>query len=257
MTILERETHKLHYEVTGKGPPVLLTHGYSASHTMWRGQTEVLRRDHRIVTWDMHGHGVTESSDRLVDYSERGTVDDMAALLDACGMDKAVIGGLSLGGYMSLAFYLRYPERVDALMLFDTGPGFKKDDAREKWNATAMRTAEKLEREGTEAMAQGSAEMRLAKHRSARALAFAARGMLAQSDARVINGLPDVKVPTLVLVGANDKPFLAATDYMASKIPTATKVVIDRAGHAANIDQPEAFNAAVGKFLSSLTQKGD
>jgi pimeloyl-ACP methyl ester carboxylesterase len=74
--------------------------------------------------------------------------------------------------------------------------------------------------------------------------------MLAQYDARVINSLESIKVPTLVLVGAKDDPFLAATDYMAGKIPGATKVVIPDAGHAANIDQPEAFNQAVLKFLS-------
>jgi len=76
-----------------------------------------------------------------------------------------------------------------------------------------------------------------------------ARGMLTQKNARVINSLPDINVPTLVLAGANDKPFLAATDYMAAKIPGAKKVIIPDAGHAANIDQPEAFNKAVLDFL--------
>ena len=69
------------------------------------------------------------------------------------------------------------------------------------------------------------------------------------SDARVINSLPDIDVPALVVVGAKDKPFLAARDYMAAKIPGAKKVVIPDAGHAANIDQPEAFNTAVLDFL--------
>ncbi len=251
MPLLDRKSHKLNYEVTGNGVPVLLTHGYSASHAMWRDQVATLSQSYKIVTWDMHGHGATESSDRPEDYSEQNTVDDMVALLDEAGAEKAVVGGLSLGGYMSLAFYRRHPERVSALMLFDTGPGFKKDDARAKWNANATRTAEILEAKGIEPLARNSAEVRLAEHRSAPALALAARGMLAQVDGSVINSLADVKVPTLVLVGADDKPFIAATDYMASKIPNATKVVIEGAGHAANIDQPEAFNAAVDDFLSS------
>ena len=76
--------------------------------------------------------------------------------------------------------------------------------------------------------------------------------MLAQLDDRVIRTLPEIRVPTLVLVGADDTPFLAATDYMAAKIPGATKVVIAGAGHAANIDQPEAFNRAVIDYLESL-----
>ncbi|HEY1447969.1 MAG TPA: alpha/beta hydrolase, partial [Caulobacteraceae bacterium] len=80
--------------------------------------------------------------------------------------------------------------------------------------------------------------------------ARAARGMLTQRDARVISSLPTVTAPSLVLVGADDTPFIAASDYMASKIPAAKKVVLANAGHAANIDQPEAFNAAVLGFLA-------
>ena len=76
--------------------------------------------------------------------------------------------------------------------------------------------------------------------------------MLTQRDARVIETLPDIKVPSLVVVGADDTPFLAASDYMAAKIPGAQKVVIPAAGHAANIDQPKAFNDAVLPFLAGL-----
>jgi len=76
--------------------------------------------------------------------------------------------------------------------------------------------------------------------------------MLAQENAGVINSLPDVAVPTLVLAGANDTPFLAATDYMAAKIPGARKVIIPDAGHAANLHQPALFNQAMGAFLNSL-----
>jgi pimeloyl-ACP methyl ester carboxylesterase len=94
--------------------------------------------------------------------------------------------------------------------------------------------------------------MRSSTHRSAVGLAKAARGMLTQRTGDVLNSLPDIKVPSLVLVGSEDKPFLAATDYMAAKIPGARKVVIEGAGHAANIDRPEAFNTAVADFLASL-----
>ena len=94
--------------------------------------------------------------------------------------------------------------------------------------------------------------MRQSTHRSAQGLAHAARGMLAQVDARVIDSLPGIAVPTLVLVGENDTPFLTGSDYMARKIPGAVKVVLPGAGHAANIDQPEAFNRAMLSFLDSL-----
>jgi pimeloyl-ACP methyl ester carboxylesterase len=94
--------------------------------------------------------------------------------------------------------------------------------------------------------------MATATHRTADGLARAARGMLAQKDSRVINSLPAIVVPTLIVVGANDTPFLAATDYMAAKIPGAKKVIIPDAGHSANLDQPHIFNAAVVDFLARL-----
>ena len=75
-------------------------------------------------------------------------ITDIAALLDTVGADKAIVGGLSLGGYMSLAFYRAHPDRVRALLIIDTGPGFKKDEAREVWNKRAHDTGDRFEREG-------------------------------------------------------------------------------------------------------------
>jgi pimeloyl-ACP methyl ester carboxylesterase len=168
------------------------------------------------------------------------------------GAERAVVGGLSLGGYMSLAFYRAYPERVSALLIIDTGPGFKKDEAREAWNKRADDTAARLEREGLATLQSMGRERRSVSHRDASGLARAARGMLTQRDARVIELLPDIKVPSLIVVGADDTPFLAASDYMAAKIPGAKKIVIASAGHAVNIDQPQAFIDAVLPFLDGL-----
>ena len=253
MPTLNRDGVNLYYQVHGDtGPVILLTHGYSATSQMWAGQVEMLARDHRLVVWDMRGHGQSDSPDDPALYSETATVDDMSALLDLVGVTSAVVGGLSLGGYMSLAFNRAHPDRVDALLIIDTGPGYKNDEARAGWNKTSLRTAERYEPEGLGLLTGGSAERRTAKHTSAQGLALAARGMLTQRDAGVITSLPDIKVPAIVIVGSEDTPFLAASDYMAAKIPGARKVVIEGAGHAANIDKPEAFNAAVSAFLATL-----
>jgi pimeloyl-ACP methyl ester carboxylesterase len=252
MPKLNRNGVELHYEVHGDGPPVLLTHGYSASAHMWAGQIKPFSETYKLITWDMRGHGRTDYPEELTAYSEAETVADMAAILDAVGAKKAVIGGLSLGGYMSLAFHLAHPERTQALLIIDTGPGYKSDEPRQGWNATAIRRAESFEKNGLPPAGAGGAETRAAPHRDATGLARAARGMLTQHDARVISSLPEIQVPALVLVGANDTPFLAASDYMAAKIPGAKKVVLPGAGHAANIDQPAAFNAAVLGFLGAL-----
>lgn len=254
MAILQRpDGVELYYEVHGTGPStILLTHGYSATSQMWSGQVEALSARHRLVIWDMRGHGRSSSPDDPALYSEPATVADMGALLDAVGAKTAIVGGLSLGGYMSLAFHRVHPERVEALLIIDTGPGFKKDEAREGWNATSLRTAERYETQGLSLLQSGSPERRQAQHSSAKGLALAARGMLTQRDAGVINSLPDIRVPSIVVVGSEDTPFLAASDYMAAKIPGAQKAVIDGAGHAANIDRPEAFNAAILAFLAGL-----
>ncbi|HEY5070982.1 MAG TPA: alpha/beta fold hydrolase [Caulobacteraceae bacterium] len=250
MAKLSRDGVELYYEVHGKGPALLLSHGYSATSQMWRGQIEALSRDFQLILWDMRGHGQSDYPQDASAYSEASTVADMAAILDQVGADRAIIGGLSLGGYMSLAFHLAHRDRVRALLIIDTGPGYRNDEAREGWNRSALRTAERYEIEGLGRLAAGSPEMRTSTHRSAEGLAKAARGMLTQKDARVISSLASIAVPSLVVVGANDTPFLAASDYMAAKIPGAKKAVIEGAGHAANIDQPQAFNAAILAFLA-------
>jgi pimeloyl-ACP methyl ester carboxylesterase len=252
MPKLNRDGVELYYEVHGSGVPVLLTHGYSSSSHMWAGQVAPFSKGYQLITWDMRGHGKTDYPANLGAYSEAETVADMAAILDAVGAKKAVIGGLSLGGYMSLAFHLAHPDRCLALLIIDTGPGYKSDEPRAGWNATSIRRAENFEKNGLPPPGTGGAETRTAPHRNAEGLAKAARGMLTQHDARVISSLPDIQVPSIVVVGADDKPFLAASDYMAAKIPNARKVVIPDAGHAANIDQPEAFNAAILGFLADL-----
>ena len=252
MPKINRDGINIYYEVHGEGPALILTHGYSSTSAMWKGQIEAFSQHHRLVLWDMRGHGQSDYPQDPQAYSEALTVGDIAALLDAVGAKRAIVGGLSLGGYMSLAFHRAHPERVSALLIVDTGPGFKKDDARDAWNRRALDTADRFEREGLEVLKSASRERSTVSHRDASGLARAARGMLTQRDAGVIEALPGIRVPSLVVVGADDTPFLAASDYMAAKIPGAGKVVIPGAGHAVNIDQPQAFIDAVLPFLDSL-----
>jgi pimeloyl-ACP methyl ester carboxylesterase len=252
MPKLNRDGVEIHYEVFGSGPALLLTHGFSLTSEMWHGQIDALSKHHRLVLWDMRGHGRSDYPGDPAAYSEASTIADMAALLDEVGARSAIVGGLSLGGYMSLAFYRAHPERVAALLIIDTGPGFKKDDARQAWNRRDHDSGDRFEREGLEVLKSTSPGCSGLSHRDATGLAHAARGMLTQRDASVIELLPEIKVPSLVVVGADDTPFLAASDYMAAKIPGARKAVIPAAGHAVNIDQPQAFIDAVLPFLDGL-----
>src|SRR5262249_41030597 len=120
---------------------------------------------------------------------------------------------------------------------------------RREWNAFAERTAAGLERDGLAAL-RSSPEV--ARHRDATGLAHTARLVMAQRDAHVIDSLEGVAVPTLGVVGEVDANFLSPADYMAAKIPGAHKVVLEKAGHAANIEAADAFNAAVCDFLEKV-----
>jgi pimeloyl-ACP methyl ester carboxylesterase len=255
MPKIDRNGVKIHYEAYGDGPALILTHGYSSTSAMWEGQIEALSKHHKLVLWDMRGHGKSDYPADPNAYSEALTIGDIAALLDQIGTRRAIVGGFSLGGYMSLALYRTHPERVAALLIVDTGPGFKKDEARAAWNKRAHETAERFERDGLSVLKSLSRERSSVTHRDATGLALAARGMLTQRDASVMEVLPEIAVPSLIVVGADDTPFLAASDYMAAKIPGAKKVVIPSAGHAVNIDQPQAFIDAVLPFLEGLPKE--
>ena len=251
MPYVERDGVRVWFEERGRGDALLLTHGYGATSHMWDPQFDALGERFRVIVWDLRGHGRSDAPADESQYSEEAAVGDMTAILDACGVARAVVGGLSLGGYLSLAFHLTHPGRVRALMLFDTGPGYRSEDGRKRWNAMAEDLARGLEERGMAALG-GGAEVSRGEHRSVRGLVLAARGILAQRDARVIESLPTIGVPTLVLWGEHDAAFVKPGEYMAAKIPGATRVVVPSAGHAANLDQPQAFNAAVTSFVGSV-----
>jgi pimeloyl-ACP methyl ester carboxylesterase len=238
VTDLNRDGVRISYDMHGYADsgklPLLLTHGFGSSAQMWAPNVAALSADRQVLRWDMRGHGHSDSPDDQAKYTQAACLRDMGALLDACGAERAILGGLSLGGYLSLAFWLEHPERVAALVLCDTGPGFRNDEARQKWNDRSLASAARYERHG---------ELGLAR---------AARGMLTQQDGRVIDALPSVDVPVLVVVGADDKPFLGAADYVTAKVQKAELVLIPDAGHTCNLDQPELFNTLVSAFLATM-----
>src|SRR3954469_23809714 len=196
---------------------------------MWDANIPAPAERHQVIAWDIRGHGQSEAPGDPAQYTHELALGDMERVLE--DTSDAVLCGMSLGGYLSLAFRLRHPERVRALILVDTGPGYRRDDERDAWNAYVERTAAGLTDPGH---------------------AHAARGIMAQRDASVSESLPGIDVPTLVVVGSEDAPFLRAADYMAAKIPNARKLVIEGAGHEANTHQPEVFNRAVAEFLGEL-----
>jgi pimeloyl-ACP methyl ester carboxylesterase len=251
-TRVEVEGVGLACHVEGSGPAVLMTHGFASSSHMFAANAEALAADHTVVTWDLRGHGGSDSPDDATRYSIASALGDMLALLDHVGADRAVLVGHSLGGYLSLAFHAARPERVRALVLVGTGPGFRKEEARRGWNDMAERFAEGFDRRGLDAH-RGSDEFDPSVHRHGGAgLARAARGILTQHDSSVIDSLPRIGVPTLVVVGERDDPFVAGSRYMADKIPGASLVVVPGAGHAPNVSHRREFDSTLRAFLDRV-----
>jgi pimeloyl-ACP methyl ester carboxylesterase len=225
MPRLERDGVHIEYAVRGAGErtPMLLTHGYGQSGRMWDSNVPALAQERTLITWDLRGHGGSDAPEDPAAYTHEACLADMQALLDEVGAERAVLGGQSLGGFLSLRFHLEHPERVAGLVLVDTGPGFRDDAAREKWNAAARDQPDGPVRE-----------------------------LLAQHDSVILDTLDQVSVPTLVVVGSEDALFLPAADVMERRIPGARKVTLEGAGHLANVDAPTEFNAAVNDFLEGL-----
>ena len=167
-----------------------------------------------------------------------------------------MFGGHSLGGYTALRFYEKYPDRVAALILHAAGPGYRNAEASQGWTGTLDKAATRQESE------YGRDEQRLAKElrvgarplgeigrHYVRGIANVERGVMAHPS---FTDATKISVPTLVIVGENDKGYLASADYFASKLPDGRKVVVADAGHPAMLEQPAVVNAAVREFLDGL-----
>ena len=138
----------IHAEVTGEGPVVVLTHGFAATSQMYAATVPALATDHTVIALDLPGHGRSEVSADPADYSVASFVDAILDAVDGTGAERAVFVGHSLGGYLSLELALSHPDRVRGLVLYDTGPGYRNDEARDGWNRMATKYAEQLEAEG-------------------------------------------------------------------------------------------------------------
>jgi len=247
----------LYYEVNGQGPPLLLGHGFAGTARMWDTQVRPLSQRHEFITYDLRGHGQTETPPSLSQYSVDIVVEDMSQLLRLLGIKRGVIGGLSLGGYLALHFYFQHKEMVTALLLIDTGPGYRSEKGKQQWNARRIACAELLEKKGIVAFADS--EYAINDYYTPRelmltlnpiGLANVSRGVML--NPALADRLSEIDVPTLIVVGERDTGFLEATDYMHKHIRNSKKVVIANAGHGVNVDQPEVFNSTVLNFLKAI-----
>lgn len=245
----------IHYEVNGAGVPFLMTHGFVGTTRMWEGQVAAFSRSYRFITYDIRGHGQSDAPRDRSLYTLDIAVNDMHRLLKHLQAERAVVGGLSLGGFLSLAFYKKHPEMVRALVLCDTGPGYRSPERARPWMEQCVQRADILERGGMKAFAESP--YAVLDYYTPRDLmlkldpigcANVARGIMADALG-IIEVLEKVTVPTLIICGERDTDFIPATEYMHARIKGAEKLIIPNASHGVNIDQPEVFDRAVLDFL--------
>jgi pimeloyl-ACP methyl ester carboxylesterase len=251
------------YDDVGSGPAVVLLHAFPLSRAMWRRQVDALQDAYRVIAPDLRGFG--DSSGFPGTPTVDQLADDVAAVLAEVGVDRAVIGGLSMGGYVALAFARRHPDRLRGLVLADTRA--EPDDAAARANRDRM-IAQASEGTGASVIEGmlprllGPAtpaqrpevveEVRqLGAAQVSAGIVGALRALRDRPDARP--GLGAIGVPTLVLVGRDDALTpVALSESLAAAIRGARLVVIEGAGHLSNLEQPSAFNAALRTFLDAL-----
>ncbi len=250
---------EMSYELRGDRAPLLLIHSFPFDHEMWRPQIETFVKVRRIVAPDLMGFG---ASDVVAGQSVDQHADDLVALLDHLRLPKAVVCGLSMGGYVALAFARRHPSRVAALILADTRA--VADD--ERTVADRLRLAEKVREVGVGSLAEEmparllspSAEpgmfvelREIIERQPAEGVASALEMMADRPDATP--DLEKIDAPTLVLVGMKDLVTpLRESEAMAERIPDSKLVEVPRAGHLANFEEPGAFNALLRSFLEAV-----
>jgi len=260
------ETHlngiRLHYEDVGAGPALLLLHAFPLSGAMWRDQVDWLRGEYRLIVPDLRGFGGSDAPPGPATMEQQA--DDMAALLEQLGVDRAVVVGLSMGGYIAFAFWRRHADKVAALCLADTKAGADSDEGRAGREANARLAEEQGANAIAEKMipslvAAGASqavrdELRaMIGANSPDGIAAALRGMALRPDSTP--DLASISVPTLLIVGEADAltPPAEATKINMGVAGRPTYVaVLPDVGHLSAMEAPEAFSIALADFLVQL-----
>ncbi len=216
----------LDVSVSGSGPSLVFTHGWTDSRSTWDGVVDELSNDYTCLSWSLRGHGDSEAP-APGNYTRDHGLADMASVI--AGVDTpTVLIGHSLGGYLSLAHTINHPDTVRALILVGAGPGFSKPEAMEQWNESVDKAAVKI------GVPDGSEV--LSKH----------------FDSFVLDNMESITVPTLVVLGEKDKQFAASAGVFKKKLDVRADVVVPDAGHSVQKHQPSAVASAITDFLAAL-----
>jgi pimeloyl-ACP methyl ester carboxylesterase len=263
---------KLYVEEIGSGTPIVFVHEYAGDYRSFEPQLRYFCRQHRCVTYSQRGYPSSDVPTDPARYSQAIARDDVIAVMDALGIDKAHVVGHSMGAYTALHVGIHYPQRCISVTAAGCGWGSTADAVqREAMKALAAETGKMFAEEGIAAAAAkyADAPMRQAfKHKDPRGWAEFAR-MLAEHSAQghaqtmfnlqlkrptlweMETELKKFSVPLLVIVGDEDDLCLDGSVFLKRTAPTAALLVIPRAGHTINSEEPAAFNAALADLFSA------
>lgn len=255
---------ELHFEQSASGTPLLLIHGFPFDSRSWDKQLSALSGQAQVITPDLPGFGDSPAGEGP--YSVQRYAEDCVAVLDGLDItEPVVVGGLSMGGYIALAFVRHFPERVAGLVLASTRPGADSDEGK----ANRDKAIADVQANGVAAFVEGMHPKLLApsSYETKPEVAARLKGiMLSASEAGVVGALqamrdrPDatgelaqIEVPSLVIHGEEDGVIpISEAEAMAAALPNAELVRIADAGHLPPMEQPQAFNAAVEAFLGRI-----
>ena len=248
---------RLYYEAAGEGPAVVLVHGGLVDHRLWDDQMKPLSRRFRVVRYDLRGYGKSAAP-----AGQFWPTEDLRALLDFLGIERATVVGLSLGGIAAADFAFEHPERVERLVFVGAGlrgdrqPPDEKSMAAyraltsggpEKYFETFLK-ADLLA--GLRERPQARERMRTMMLDNYKALSYIRAGLAQSPEPPTIERLGRINFPTLVVVGSLDsKNLLNIADTLAANIPGARKVTIPGASHHPPVETPQEFNRALLDFL--------
>ena len=261
---------KLYVETIGSGAPAVFVHEYAGDYRSWEPQVRYFCRQHRCVTYSQRGYPPSDVPSDPARYSQEIARDDVIAVMDALGIDKAHVVGHSMGGYTALHVGIRYPQRCLSVTAAGCGWGSAPDaDKREAMKALAAETGKMFAEEGivVAAAKYADAPMRQAfKHKDPRGWSEFAR-MLAEHSAEghahtMLNlqlkrptlwemeaELKQFSVPLLVIVGDEDDLCLDGSLFIKRTAPSAALLVLPRSGHTINSEEPAAVNTALAELF--------
>ena len=269
MTRIRAKTSGHHYniEISGVGDPLVLLHGFSGDVSTWRAVIEQFSADFLCIAFDLLGHGASDSPADVARYHMESVAADLIDLLDQLALINPHLLGYSMGGRLALFLAHQYPERLNALILESASPGVADEPARVERLRSDSRLADEIEANGiawfvkrweslplwatqTDRLIRAQRAQRMSN--SAEGLANSLRGMGTGAQPNLWGQLPNLSLPTCLIVGERDDKFRRTNQAMDEAMPRSSLSIISSAGHNTHLENPTAFCQRLRSYLQRL-----